>query len=76
VACTVNVFVPAAVGVPDNVPAEVSVRPLGNAPALFVNVYGLAPPLAVIVWLYTVPVVPLGNVLGESAIVGHTTTNV
>jgi hypothetical protein len=30
------------------------------------------PPLAVLVWLYAVPTVPVGNVAGDTVIVGHT----
>jgi hypothetical protein len=76
VACTVNEELPVAVGVPDNTPAEVRLRPAGNEPALFVNVYGLVPPLAVFVWLYATPTIPVGNVLGDSVIVAHTITTV
>lgn len=52
---------PAEVGVPLTVqPARV--RPAGNAPVIEQE-YGVVPPLAVIVALYTLPTVPLGNVL-------------
>jgi hypothetical protein len=49
VARTVNVEVPAVVGVPAINPAAVSVSPGGSAPAVTSNVYGPAPPLPVIV---------------------------
>jgi hypothetical protein len=71
VACTVNVELPAVVAVPDNTPAEDRLRPPGKVPALFANVYGPVPPLASMVWLYTHPTAPVGNVLGDSVIVGH-----
>ena len=34
VAVTVPVYVPTTVGVPDNTPADVNVRPVGKAPAV------------------------------------------
>ena len=49
VAVTVKLNVPAAVGVPDRTPAEVSVSPVGMAPTVTANVYGDVPPDAVIV---------------------------
>ena len=51
VACTANEELPEVVGVPDNTPLDDRLRPLGRFPALFVYVYGLVPPLALIVWL-------------------------
>jgi hypothetical protein len=48
-ACTVKVNVPDALGVPDSTPAVLNVKPVGNVPALLVYVYGLVPPLALIV---------------------------
>jgi hypothetical protein len=47
VAVTVNVYVPDAVGVPDNKPAEESVKPVGN-PLPTLKVYPPDNPLAVI----------------------------
>ena len=47
----VKVKLPTAVGVPERTPAVVSVSPLGRAPVVTVKVYGLTPPLAVMVWL-------------------------
>jgi hypothetical protein len=53
--------------VPDTTPfVAVNVRPVGKVPADTLNVYGLAPPLAVTVWLYGVPVVPFGKLLGAT----------
>jgi hypothetical protein len=46
---TVNVDVPAAVGVPLICPAPLSVNPFGNAPALIDQLYGVVPPVAVTV---------------------------
>jgi hypothetical protein len=51
VAVMVNVAVPAAVGVPEKTPAELSMRPLGSVPAVTVQVYGGVPPPAASVWL-------------------------
>jgi len=42
----VKVDDPAVVGVPDNKPADVSVRPAGSVPAVTLKVYGVVPPLA------------------------------
>ena len=52
VAVIVKVNVPAAVGVPAiRPPVVIGDSPVGSVPAVMVNVYGPAPPLAVIVWL-------------------------
>ena len=52
VAVTVNVNVPAVVGVPEMRPLPVlSDSPVGSAPAVMLYVYGPVPPLAVMVWL-------------------------
>ena len=40
---TVNVNVPAAVGVPERTPTELIVRPPGNAPESIVKVIGVVP---------------------------------
>ncbi len=73
VAVTVKVKLPCAVGVPESVPSEARSRPGGRLP-VWVNVYGPVPPLAVI-WVvgYSTPCAPLGNVVGLSVIVGHST---
>ena len=42
-AVTVNVNVPAVVGVPDKTPPALNVSPAGNAPELTVNVIGVVP---------------------------------
>ena len=62
---------PAVFGEPESCPDDESVSPFGNAPLVAAKLYGAVPPLAVIVWLYAVPVVPFGRVLGETVIVGH-----
>src|SRR5262249_32274757 len=46
-ACTVNVKLPAAVGLPASVPLAPSWRPDGTVPPATLNVYGLTPPVAV-----------------------------
>jgi len=61
VALTVNVLVPAAVGVPESTPAELNARPAGRVPALTVQAYGDVPPLAAKVKLYAAPTVPAVN---------------
>ncbi len=58
-ACTVKVYEPAAVGVPDNTPADESVKPVGNVPLATLYV-GAGVPLAIKVYeAYTVPTAPL-----------------
>jgi hypothetical protein len=52
---------PDAVGVPEIVPAEDSVRPPGKAPALMLQLYGVVPPLAASVVVYAVPTCPEGT---------------
>ena len=47
----VKVKLPEVVGVPVNAPAEESVSPEGNVPAVTENEYGDVPPLAEIIWL-------------------------
>jgi hypothetical protein len=42
----VKLNVPEAVGVPAIDPAEDNVNPVGNAPELMLQVYGVVPPLA------------------------------
>lgn len=66
--------VPAVVGVPDTMPAVVSVNPDGSAPAVMVNVYGAVPPAPVMVRVYAVPTMPLARVAGDNVTVGHTMT--
>ena len=51
VARIVKVKAPSVVGVPERTPAVVRVSPVGSAPLITVKVYGLLPPLAVMVWL-------------------------
>jgi len=46
VAFTVSVLVPAVVGVPESIPAELNVRPPGRVPALTFQVSGEVPPVA------------------------------
>jgi hypothetical protein len=61
VTLAVKLNVPAVVGVPEIWPAEESVSPLGSAPALTVQVYGVVPPLAARVVEYAVPSLAGGN---------------
>src|SRR5471030_2180035 len=70
-AWTVNAKVPGPVGVPERTPAVESVRPPGRVPIVTVKVYGLLPPLAVMVWLYAAVVVPSGSACGFIVIVGQ-----
>ena len=62
VARTVKVNRLAVVGVPEIAPPAESVRPAGSAPPVTVKVCGATQPLAVSVWLYATPTVPLGSV--------------
>src|SRR3954451_3365252 len=65
VALIVKLEVPAVVGIPEIRPVEpLSVNPAGSAPESTVKVYPPVPPLAVIVWLYAVPIIPLGRLAG------------
>jgi hypothetical protein len=70
-ACTVNALVPSVIGVPDRTPLPASAKPLGNEPPMTVNVYDPEPPVAVFVWLYAVPTVPVGKRVGDTVIVVH-----
>ena len=58
---TVKLKEPDAVGVPETVPADDSVRPPGNAPALMLQLYGVVPPLAASFVEYAVPICPDGT---------------
>jgi len=51
VAVTVKFDDPVVVSVPVMTPDEDNVRPVGNDPEVTVNVYGLVPPDAVMVWV-------------------------
>ena len=42
----VNVNDPAAAGVPEITPVDDNVSPVGNAPVVTANVYGVTPPVA------------------------------
>jgi hypothetical protein len=56
--------VPAAVGVPLTTPVEEARdNPAGRLPERTDQLYGVAPPVATIVWLYATPTVPLGRVV-------------
>ena len=57
VTVTVKLEVPTAVGVPP-MTQPVSVRPAGSVPVLIEQLYGVVPPLAPMVALYTTPTVP------------------
>jgi hypothetical protein len=58
---TVNEAVPAVVGVPLTTPPLLSVNPVGNAPEMTDQLYGLVPPLAAGVAAYTACTVPEGK---------------
>ena len=62
VTITVRLEVPGAVGVPLTV-QPLSVRPAGSVPDVIEQLYGVVPPLAPIVALYTTPTVPSGSEL-------------
>jgi hypothetical protein len=55
---TVNVEVPAVVGVPPSTPPEDRERPAGSVPEEIDQLYGVVPPVAASVWPYAVPTVP------------------
>jgi hypothetical protein len=57
----VKLKAPDAVGVPEIVPAEDSVRPAGRVPELMLQPYGVVPPLAANVVEYAVPTCPEGT---------------
>ena len=63
VTCTLNVDVPAIVGVPLIVPPELKLRPAGKEPLEMFQKYGEFPPVAVRVVLYAVLTVPMGSEL-------------
>jgi len=59
---TVKLNAPAALGVPEIVPAVASsVSPPGSAPAVIVQANGFFPPAVERVWSYAVPTVALGS---------------
>jgi hypothetical protein len=65
--CTLNVAVPAAVGVPVMLPlVAFRVSPAGSEPVRTLHVYGVKPPLADKVCEYDVPTTPFGNELLDS----------
>src|SRR5205085_262509 len=64
--CTVNVAVPAAVGVPEMVPSAASVSPAGSAPTVTVHALPPAPPVAARICWYAVPTVPPGRLAVET----------
>ena len=64
-ACTVNVAVSTAVGVPEMTPALSNARPAGKAPAIMDQAYGAVPPVAASVVAYEAPTVPAGTALVE-----------
>jgi hypothetical protein len=67
-AITVNVKIPATVGVPERTPEESNVSPFETDPLDTEKMYGAMPPLAVIVCEYRMPVVPEGGDAGASVI--------
>lgn len=68
---TSKLKLPVVVGVPPIAPAGESVSPGGRVPLARVNVYGGAPPDAVMVALYWLFCVARGSVAGVSVIVGQ-----
>ena len=76
VAVTVKLKVPPAVGVPDNMPLDPSVKPVGKAPEVTAYPYGAMPPEAVTVLLYAVPTLAAGRLPGLREMVGALTVNV
>ena len=64
---------PLTVGVPFSKPPAASVNPVGNVPALMLNVAVPAPPVCVKVCVYGTPARPLGKVglVGLTVIVGQ-----
>src|SRR6185295_14426799 len=70
---TVKLVVPVAVGVPVIVPPVLRLSPAGRELADSDQVRGAVPPVAAIVWEYTMPTVPPGNkpvvMLGAAAMV-------
>lgn len=77
VAVMVKVELPGAVGVPVIAPVVLfNDKPAGNVPAVTAKLYVVPAGVALTVWLYAVPAVPLGKVVGLSVIVGHTTVMV
>ena len=71
VTCAVMVKLPDCVGVPLRAPVEAfNVTPVGSAPTVMFQVYGVVPPEAASVAEYAVPTVPPGNELVVMASVG------
>jgi hypothetical protein len=72
IAVTVKLNVPAVVGVPVIPPVdEFKDRPGGSAPETTLSVYGGAPPEAVTVVVYSMPIIPFGDEARKSVIVGQ-----
>src|SRR5262252_3122336 len=61
VAFTVNVYVPATVGVPEITPAADRDSPVGRLPVRVAHVYGAAPPVTCSAWEYGDPRTALGS---------------
>ena len=62
VACTVNVLVPAVVGMPVTAQLLPNARPAGSEPESTEQVYGAVPPVMVMLAAYGTCTVPLGSV--------------
>ena len=63
---------PALVAVPLITPVLALIEsPAGSDPLLMLKVYGALPPLGVTAWLYALPTVAAGKVVGLIRIVGH-----
>lgn len=74
VATIVKPNVPNTVGVPDKLPPDESVMPVGNDPELIAYVYDAVPPLAVIACEYAEFTVPLVSDDGATVITGAMTS--
>ena len=73
---TVNVLVPAVVGVPEIAPPVARLRPAGSVPLAIDQLYGGVPPDAASDCEYAVPTVPLGSDAVVTASVGGLITSV
>jgi hypothetical protein len=61
---------------PDNTPPLERKKPGGRLPPVTANVYGAVPPLALLVWLYAVPILGIASVAGLIVIAGQFTAKV
>ena len=71
VAVILKLNAPVEAGVPDKKPVDVNVKQDGNDPAVTPKLYGIVPPLPLIVWLYDEPTTPFGRPVGLRLMTGH-----